>query len=100
MASGLLPDYLKTVKCFLAITCTSWLRLNFWRRGFAWNFGAHLFGFYAPGLIFGPLVQFLALQISPGQHFGPGTFLGQKWGPEKHTFVMELISRGGSGDFP
>ena len=44
--------------CFLAITCTSWLRLNFWRRGFARNFCVHLFVFYAPGWMFGPLVQF------------------------------------------
>jgi len=87
-------------KWFLAITCTSWLRLNFWRRGFARNFGAHLFGFYAPGLILEPLVQFLALQISSGQHFGPGTFWGQIWGPQKHTFIMKLISHGVSGDFP
>ena len=24
-----------------------------------------------------------------GQHFGPGTFLGSKMGPEKHNFAME-----------
>ena len=40
--------------------------------------------FGAPGLILDP-------RIRPGQHFGLGTFLGQKMGPGKHSFVMELV---------
>ena len=53
-----------TKKLFLAITCTSWLRLNFWRRGLARNFSAHLFGCYAPALILGQQVQFWDLQVN------------------------------------
>ena len=38
-----------TPKWFLAITCSIWLRLKFWRQGLARFFGAHLFGFWCPG---------------------------------------------------
>ena len=48
-------------KWFLAITCTIWHHLEFWRRGFAWFFGPHLFGFG-----------------SQGQTLGPGDKIGQK----------------------
>ena len=41
-------------KWFLAITCTIWHHLEFWRRGFAWFFGAHLFGFGSQGQTLGP----------------------------------------------
>ena len=43
-------------------------------------------------------LQVLRFCGPPGQHFGPGTFLGQFVGPGKHNFIMNLISYGGSGD--
>ena len=54
------------------------------------GFGSHRSDLGTTGPILGP----------PSRHFGPGTFRGQFWGPGKHTFIMELISHGGSGDFP
>ena len=41
-------------------------------------------GFWRPGSDFG----------SPGQHFGPGTFLGPKNGPENDGFVEERFCGG------
>ena len=34
----------------------------------------------------------------PGHHFGPGTFLGQFWGPEKDSFVMKSFCGGSAGE--
>ena len=54
---------LASPKWFLAITCTIWLRLKFWRRGFARFFGAHLFVFWCPGSNLGPRIPNLEPQI-------------------------------------
>ena len=35
-----------------------------------------------------------------GQHFGPGTFLGSKMGPEKSEVATESFCGGNSGEFP
>ena len=58
---------LASPKWFSAITCNIWLRLKFWRRGFARFFGAHLFGFRCPGSNLGPRIQDWA-------RAGPGGF--------------------------
>ena len=55
-------------KWFSAITCTIWLRFEFWRRGSAWFLGAHLFGFRSRAPIFGPRNQHL--EIGPGLAWG------------------------------
>ena len=41
-------------KWFLVITCIICHHLEFWRRGFAWFFGPHLFGFGSQGRTLGP----------------------------------------------
>ena len=44
------------------------------------------------------------VKLSPGsasgQHFGPGTFLVSKMGPEKHEFAMESFCHDNSGEIP
>ena len=83
---------------FLALTCTSWLRLEHWRRGSAQNFAAHLLYFQAPGLIWGfrvgnwdPLVRFWDFQVDI---VGRGRF----GGPKKDTFARKGFSGGDAGE--
>ena len=72
-------------KCFLAITCTIWLRLEFRGRHSAWFFGAHLLFFHAKGQIletrirfwipmstFWPRDNFLIPRRPPGQNVDLG----------------------------
>ena len=47
--------------------------------------------FSTPGTIFGTPDPRFGPQRVPA---GPGTFLGQKWGPEKHDFVEEVVPHG------
>ena len=68
---------------------------EFLEAGFCTEFRSASFGFSGPGVDFGTTGPIWG---PPGQHFGPGTFLGQEWGPPKHTFIMDLISHGVSGD--
>ena len=87
-------------KCFLAITCSMWLHLEFWRRGSAWFFGPHLFGFRPRGLIFGPRNQTLDPGFGNWAPAGLERFGEGKWGLEKHGFVEEWFRNWRLGDFP
>ena len=60
-----------SLKIFLVIRCTIWLRLEFRGLQSAWFFSAHLLFFHAHGRGFEPAPDFWI----PGQHFGAGTFL-------------------------
>ena len=82
--------------CFLAITCTIWLCLEFRGLDSACFFSAHLLFFHARGGFWIPGSDLW----TSGQHFGPGTILDRFVGPEKHTFIMKYVCRGSSGDFP
>ena len=64
-------------KWFLAITCTICHHLEFWRRGSARFFGAHLFGFWSPGPILGPQCP----DFGPGPDLGLGPKYGPRFGP-------------------
>ena len=59
---------------------------EFLEAGFCMVFRRASFVFSCPGVDFGAAGQILG---APGRHFGPGGFLGQFWGPEKHTFIMK-----------
>ena len=85
---------LASPKCVLAITWTIWLRLKFWRRGSAWFFCAHLFGFWPLGPMFAAGTHFLvpgaqiwarAQNMVPiwgwAQTRSPILGLGPKYGP-------------------
>ena len=71
----------------------------FSRAGFCMVFRCASFVFSCPGTDFGGQGQILEARVrfwrpgsdfgSPGQHFGPGTFLAPKNGPEKSCFVEE-----------
>ena len=72
---------------FWAITCTIWLRFQFWRRGSAWFFGAHLLCFLSRGPNLGPW----------GRKIGPGwawDLFGAKMGAQKTWFCGRMISPG------
>ena len=65
--------------------------------GFCMVFQRASFVFFMPrGGILSPGSYFL---IS-GRHFGPGTFLGSKMGPEKSEFATESFCHGSSGENP
>ena len=66
-------------KCFLAITCTIWLRLEFRDRGSAWFFSAHLLFFHAQGRIFEPRIGFWI----PRSTFWPVDLFGDNNGSRK-----------------
>ena len=84
-------------KCFLAITCTIWLRWEFRGRGSAWLFSAHLLFVHAQGRMFEPGIRF----VDPGSTCWPGDlFGGQKWVPENSDFAMESFRGGLAGHFP
>ena len=83
-------------KCFLAITCTIWLRLEFRDRGSAWFFSPHLLFFHARGWIFEPRIGFWI----PRSTFWPGDLFWSKMGPEKSKFVTETFCHGSSGEIP
>ena len=53
------------------------------------------FVFSCPGADFGGRGRILEPR---GRHFGPGTFFGRFWGPEKDGFAEELFFGGDSGE--
>ena len=74
-------------KCFLAITCTIWLRLKFRGRGSAWFFSAHLLYFHAQGQILEPRIGFWI----PRSTLWPGDpFVLKKWS-RKNMFCGGMI---------
>ena len=82
--------------CFLAITCTIWLRLEFRDRGSAWFFSAHLSFFHAQGRIFEPRIGFWI----PRSTFWPGDLFGVKNGSRKSVFATESFCHGSSVAIP
>ena len=100
-APNIYPDFKGyPPKSFLAITCTSRLRLNFWRRGFAQNFGAHLSYFHAPGQIFGPRVGIWDPQIRFWDFRVDILARGRFWGPKKDSFARKGFSGEDTGESP
>ena len=87
-------------KTVLAITCTICLHFQIRDRGSARFFGAHLFGFWSRGPIFGPRSQHFDKGFRNLARAGPGRFWRQKWGLEKHGFAREWFRKWGSWDFP
>ena len=67
-----------------AITCKIWLRLDYRPLFSAWFFNTELWYFH-------PRRPFLEPGIWIWVPAGLGTFFGQKWGPEKHDFVEEMV---------
>ena len=72
---------------FEAITCNIWLRLEYRPLDSAWFFNTQVWYFQPPGPFWDPRIWIWV----PA---GPGTFLGQKRGPEKHDFVEEMVPHG------
>ena len=74
-------------KCFVAITCTVWLRLEFRGLGSACLFSAYLLFVHAQGRFFEPGIRFLDL----GSTFWPGDLFGVKNGSRKKLFCDGII---------
>ena len=77
-------------KWFLAITCTICHHLEFWRRGFAWFFGPHLFGFGSQGQTLGPgdkICQKTLFWTHVGSFFCPGRPIFKKKNVDKATLL-------------
>ena len=64
--------------------------------GFCMVFQPASFVFFMPG---GRLLSLGSDFLISGRHFGPGTFLGWKMGPEKSGFATESFCGGNSGKF-
>ena len=71
--------------------------MEFWRRGSAWFFGAHLFGFPSRGPIFGPRDPNLDPGFGNWARAGPGRFLEQKWGPKNMVLRGDGLQIGDYG---
>ena len=83
---------------FEAITCNIWPRLEYRLVDSAWFFNTQVWYFQPPGPIWDPRIWIWDPRIWIWVPAGPGTFLGQKRGPEKHDVVEEIVPHGVWGE--